>query len=122
MIFDSVLVPRGVLPQALAALEAARDQLGAEFSQQHHAVVDQLLDLAEASPSQHWCGAAVQLRSEAEALRTPMPADHSAEQRVPWAQYRRFERHRELAGALWAALKADTALARIQAEAKRGQP
>lgn len=101
MIFDCVLVPRSELLRALEDPAALRA-------------------LIDADPTRHWLGMVEQLRAEAEALRVPMPvasAQVDPDQRVPWAHYRRFERHREFAGAMRAALKSEAALTRVQAEA-----
>lgn len=101
MIFDCVLVPRAELLRALEDPAALRA-------------------LIDADPARHWLGVADQLRASVEVLRVPMPitsAQVDPEQRVPWAHYRRFERYREFAGAMRAALKADAALTRVQAEA-----
>ena len=97
MIFDCVLVPRAELLRALENPTALRA-------------------LIDADPVRHWLGVTDQLRASVEVLRVPMPAKTPLRDPVPWAHYRRFERYREFAGAMRAALKADAALQRIQAE------
>ena len=98
MIFDCVLVPRSELLRALEDPAALRA-------------------LIDADPTRHWLGMVEQLRAEAEALRVAMPAKTPLRDPVPWAHYRRFERYREFAGAMRAALKSEAALTRVQAEA-----